>query len=119
MIEPLAEPGEIVDLALLEEGLQTPHTTRLVSTRNVQITWLVVPQGAKMPTHEPRGEIVLHCLEGRVAVTALAESHQLRAGQLLYLCVDEPFSIQGIEHASLILTVIMPMQGAAVELIGD
>ena len=55
-----------------------------------------------------KGELVVHCLEGKVTYTAFGKMHHLEAGKLFYLPTGEPHSVQGIENASLLLTVLLP-----------
>ena len=119
MTHPLVKPGETVDVRQLATVVGTRQSVVLVKTANVEIIHAVVPDGETIPTHEAAGERVLHCLEGRASVSALGKTMELTTGQLLYLSTNEPFSILGIERASVIVTVIAPQQGPAVELIGD
>jgi len=58
--------------------------------------------------HAKPGEVVVHCLEGRVAFTAFGRTQDLEAGKLLYLPTGEPHSVRGIEDASLLLTILLP-----------
>lgn len=118
-MEPLVKPGETVDVQELKKSLGGRRNSLLVKTADVEIVHLVIPAGETIPTHEAQGEIVLHCLEGRALVSALGEAIHLDAGQLFYFAVNEPFSIEGIDEASLLATIIVPKQGPAVELIGD
>jgi len=119
MTKPLVKPGETVDVRRLGAALGPRQKALLVKTVNTEIIHVVIPAGATIPTHEAQGEIILHCLEGRVSLSALEGSHELKAGQLLYFCVDEPFAIQGIEDAALLVTIIAPKHGQTVELIGN
>ena len=119
MSEPLAEPGEIVDLQPLDAAFDTQRNTLLVKSNDVKVIQLIVPKGEKIPTHEAQGEIIVHCIEGQASLTALGESHDLKAGQLLYLHVNEPFSIQGIDDASLLITIIAAKRGSNVKQIGE
>ena len=119
MSEPLAEPGEIVDLRLLGVACDTHHSTLLVKTVDVKIFQQVIPAGGKVPIHEAQGEMIVHCMEGRASLTALGEVHNLKTGQLLYLHINEPFSLHGIEHASLLVTIVAAKQGSNVQLIGE
>ena len=119
MLEPLTEPGEIVDLQPLDAAFDTQRNTLLVKSNDVKVIQLIVPKGEKIPTHEAQGEIIVHCIEGQASLTALGESHDLKAGQLLYLHVNEPFSIQGIDDASLLITIIAAKRGSNVKLIGE
>jgi quercetin dioxygenase-like cupin family protein len=50
----------------------------------------------------------VHCLEGRVALTALGKTQNVETGMLLYLPEGEPHTVKGIENASLLLTVLLP-----------
>lgn len=119
MTTPLAEPGQIVDLRPLRAELGTVRTATLVKTADMEIIQVVVPVGQVIPTHEAQGQVVLHCLEGRVSLAALGETHELQTGQLLYFRANEPFTIHGIELSSLIVTIVAPKLGPGVELIGE
>ncbi|MGH7171403.1 MAG: cupin domain-containing protein [Gemmataceae bacterium] len=55
-----------------------------------------------------RGEVVVQCLEGEVAVTASAKTRNLHAGELLYLPAGEPHSVEGVEDSSLLLSIMRP-----------
>lgn len=109
------KPGEIIEV----RRLAAEFKSLLLRTSNVTIIYMAIPAGMTIPTHEARGEIILHCLEGRVSLTALAKTQELRAGQLTYFLIDEPVSIQAIEQASLVVTVITAKTGQNVELIGN
>ena len=119
MPEPLAAPGEIVDLRPLDAAFDTQRNTLLVKSSDVKVIQLIIHAGETVPTHEAQGEMIVHCVEGRASLTALGEAHNLEAGQLLYLCLNEPFSIQGIEDSSLLVTIIAAKRGSNVELIGE
>jgi hypothetical protein len=48
----------------------------------------------------------------------LGNNHELREGELLYLAVNEPYSIQAHETASLLITIIAAKEGSSPPLIG-
>jgi hypothetical protein len=56
----------------------------------VEVRRLVVPAGKDIAEHKAKGEIVVYCLEGRVAYTAFGKAHHPEAGKLLYLPAGEP-----------------------------
>jgi quercetin dioxygenase-like cupin family protein len=107
---PHAGPGEVVDVRPLGAALATTGTKTLVKTDALDIIRLVVPAGKEIPTHKAKGELVVHCLEGKVAFTACGKTHDLEAGHLLYLPAGEPHSLRGVEDGSLLLTVLLPKQ---------
>jgi quercetin dioxygenase-like cupin family protein len=110
MAIPHAKPGEVVDVRPLGAALATTETRTLVKTKDIEVIRLIVPAGKEIPTHEAKGEIVVQCLEGKVAYSAFGKTHHLEAGQLLYLPTGEPHSVRGVEHGSLLLTILLPNQ---------
>ena len=105
---PHAGPGEVVDVRPLGVALATTGTKTLVKADALDIFRLVVPAGKEIPTHRAKGELVVQCLEGRVAFTACGSTHDLEAGHLLFLPAGEPHSLRGEADASLLLTVLLP-----------
>ena len=108
MAIPHAKPGEIVDVRPLGSALASAQTQTLVRAEQVEVIRLVVPAGKEIEEHKAKGEIVVQCLEGRVAFTAFGKTQTLEAGKLLYLPTGEPHSIRGVEDASLLVTVLLP-----------
>jgi quercetin dioxygenase-like cupin family protein len=110
MAIPHAQPGEVVDVRPLGPALASAQTATLLRAGQVEVRRLVVPAGKGSAGHKARGEIVVYCLEGKVAYTAFGKAHHLEAGKLLCLPTGEPHSVKGIEDASLLLTVLLPKQ---------
>lgn len=108
MVIPHAKPGEVVDVRPLGAALASSQTATLLRAGQVEVRRLVVPAGKEIPEHKAKGEIVVHCLEGKVTYTAFGKAHDLEAGKLLYLPTGEPHSVRGVEDASLLLTVLLP-----------
>jgi quercetin dioxygenase-like cupin family protein len=108
MAIPHAKPDEVVDVRPLGSALASSQTKTLVRTEQVEVIRLVVPAGKVIEEHKAKGEIIVQCLEGRVAFTAFGKTQNLEAGKLLYLPTDEPHTVKGIEDASLLLTVLLP-----------
>jgi quercetin dioxygenase-like cupin family protein len=107
MAVPHANSGEVIDIRPLGAALAQARTTTLVKTKTLEIIRLVVPSGKDIPSHQARGEITVQCLEGRVAFNVGNTRRDLEAGQLLYLSSEEPHSLQGIEDASILLTIFL------------
>ena len=108
MAIPHAKPSEVVDVRPLGSALASAQTQTLLRTEQVEVRRLVVPAGKEIAAHKAKGEIVVYCLEGRVAYTAFGKTHPLEAGKLLYLPTGEPHSVKGVEDASLLLTILLP-----------
>jgi nucleotide-binding universal stress UspA family protein/quercetin dioxygenase-like cupin family protein len=104
----VATPGEPVDARPLGAALPLSHTRTLVRTSSVQVIHLIVRAGQEVPEHKAHGELIVQCLEGRVALTALGNTQVLEAGTLLYLPAGEPHALSGVEDASMLLTMLVP-----------
>lgn len=107
---PHANPGEIVNVRPLGAALPTTATSTLVKAKAFEVIRMVVTAGKEIPTHKAKGEITVQCLEGKIAFTACGKTHDLEAGQLLYLPIGELHSLRGIEDGSLLLTILLPNQ---------
>ena len=101
-----AEPGEVVDVRPLGAALATSKTTSLFKAQHVEVIRIVLQAGKELPTHKAPGEIIVQCLEGKIAFTALDQTQELTPGQLLYLGAGEPHSLKCIENASLLVTIV-------------
>jgi quercetin dioxygenase-like cupin family protein len=108
MAIPHAQPGEVIDVRPLGPALAGARTTALVKTESLEVLRLVIPRGKEIPTHTTRGEITVHCVEGRIAFTTGGVTNELGAGQLLYLRGEQPHSVLGIDDASLLITITFP-----------
>ena len=78
----------------LGAALASAHTRTLVHTAAVEVVRLIVRAGQEIPQHKAKGELIVHCLEGRVAFTALGKTQVLEAGKLLYLPAGEPHALE-------------------------
>jgi quercetin dioxygenase-like cupin family protein len=108
MAIPHAQPGQIVDVRPLGSSLATAQTRTLVRAEQVEVIRLIVPAGKEIGEHRAKGEITVHCLEGRVDFGAFGKTQQLRAGELLYLPSGEAHTVKGIENSSILLTILLP-----------
>ncbi len=83
-------------------------STALAKTDTLEVRRLLLAKGREIPTHQARGEITVHCLEGRIAFTADATTRELRGGQMLVLAAGEPHSLVGLEDSTVLVTKVLP-----------
>jgi quercetin dioxygenase-like cupin family protein len=107
MAVPHAQPGEVIDVRPLGARLAAAKTSTLLKTEKIEVIRLVMAAGKTLTEHKARGEITVHCLEGKLAFTAFGHTRELTAGQLLYLRAGEPHSVQCLEDASFLLTILL------------
>jgi quercetin dioxygenase-like cupin family protein len=107
MAVPHANSGEVVDVRPLGQALAGARTTALVVGKTLEIMRLVIPKGKDIPVHRVPGEMVLQCLEGRIAIGVGDARRELKAGELLYLAGDVPHSVHGAEDASCLATILL------------
>lgn len=113
-----ARPGSVIDLQPPGATLGKRHKARLVKTEDIEIIRLVIPAGERIPRYKAPGEVILHCLEGRLSVAAGGKVHELNTGQLLYLSALKTFSMRASENTLMLVTIALPKTGGRVELIG-
>ncbi|MDP2247525.1 MAG: cupin domain-containing protein [Nitrosomonadales bacterium] len=101
-----ALPSEIVDMESWGQEQPQKHSNRIVRTREMELARLVFSAGEEFKTHEVSGPIIVHCIKGDIAFTAMGTTQTLKPGQLLYLMADEPHSIQAITDAVVLLTIV-------------
>ena len=118
MVNQESEHGTIVELKTLEPSLRGHEKTVLVENDNLRIVQFAIPGGSGIPRYEAHGIMILHCLAGRLSVTAMDRSRVLRSGQLLHLAVREAFSVSALEDSSLLATIVLPPVDAGAPLIG-
>lgn len=107
MAIPHANPGEVIDVGPLGTALTNTQTRTLIKTDNLEVVRLVMAAGKEIAEHQAPGEITVQCLDGKIAFTALGKTQELTPGQMLYLTPGEPHSVQCIENASFLLTILL------------
>ncbi len=106
MAIPHAEPNQVVSVEPLGPDLAATKSSTLIKSDRVQVIRLVVPEGKEIPTHAAPGEILVQCVEGRVAFTASGTTQELRPGHLIHLTAGAPHALLGLEDSSLLVTLI-------------
>lgn len=96
-----------MDIRPLGASLASTPTTTLVKSNVVEILRMVVPAGKEIPTHKTKSEVIVQCLEGKIAFTVNGKTHDLEAGQLLHMPTGEPHGLRGIVDGSLLVTILL------------
>ena len=102
-----AMSGEVISIQPYGASIAESQTTAIVKTETLEIIRMVIPSGKRVEKHQVRGEVVVQCLEGRVAFNCGGTQQFLDAGHMLYLSGDEPHSLEGIVDASLLVTILL------------
>jgi len=107
MDQPPFPRDDVLDVRPFGANFLVAKTTVLMKTPTLELIRLVVPAGKLIPEHRARGEITIHCLEGRIALTVSGRTRDLDAGQLAHLPQGEPHALRGVEDASLLVTIAL------------
>ncbi len=102
-----AQPGEVIDVRPLGSSLAETQTRTLFKTRHVEVIRIVMHADKIIPEHEAPGEIIVQCLEGRIAFTASGKTQELSAGEMLYLEAEVPHAVRCLEAASFLVTILV------------
>jgi len=117
MEPPLATPGQVVDVWSAWPDGETKSA--ILRTTHMEVMRLHVNADKRVPTYEAQGEITFFCVQGRVLVEACGNVRELNSGQMLYLLVNEPFSLLGLEETSLLITILRPQAEPSTPFIGE
>ena len=105
-----AAPGEIVDVQPLGSRLCEARNVALFKTDELEVIRLVMPAGKSMPSHWVKGEVILHCLEGEISLTAGGKTRPMKAGQLAWLEGGVDHALLAVQDSSLLLTIVLRKQ---------
>ena len=108
MSVPQTRISEVIDVRTGGTASPGAPSSTLAKTETLEIRRLTLPKGREIPTHHARGEITVHCLEGRIAFTADGTTRELGAGQMLVLAAGEPHSVAGLEDSAVLVTKVLP-----------
>jgi nucleotide-binding universal stress UspA family protein len=105
--QPSVLPGDRINVRPLGTALATAVSHALLKTRGLELVREIVRAGQQVKSSLTKGETTVHCLEGRVDLTAVGKTQALSAGELVLLPPNEPYTFEGIEDASLLLTIVL------------
>jgi quercetin dioxygenase-like cupin family protein len=102
-----SKQSDVVDIR--SGGFSAPGSLASIvaKTKTLEIRRLNLAKGREIPPHHARGEITVHCLEGRIAFTSDGATRELGAGQLLVLPAGVPHSLVGLEDATVLVTKVL------------
>ncbi len=75
-------------------------------TNGQEVVRLIVPRNKEIPPHRAPGELLVQCIEGRIAFTAMGETRELRAGQMIHLPPDKHHALRSLEDSALLLIIL-------------
>lgn len=100
--------SEVIDVrAESPEPTKGPSST-LAKSATLEVRRLTLAKGREIPTHQAKGEISVHCLEGRIAFTSGAETRELGPNQMIILAAAEPHSLVSLDDATVLVTKVLP-----------
>src|SRR4051794_26106610 len=95
-------------------GPDAAGSTVLIKSEELEVLQMVLRAGEQQILYETPADLVIHCLQGRIALVVRGSQKELRPGQLMYLPLSEPYAVNALEDASLLLTVASPRPSVAV-----
>jgi quercetin dioxygenase-like cupin family protein len=107
MAIPHAVHGQKLDIPRLGSEPAEARTQTLFKTPELEVMRLVVLKDKQMPSHSVARPITVQCLEGCVAFTAMGQTQELRAGQMLYLEGGQKHALHGVENSAVLLTILL------------
>jgi quercetin dioxygenase-like cupin family protein len=108
----VAQPkfSEVITIRAADPPEPGARPTALARTETLEVRRLTLPKGREIPTHHAQGEIIVQCLEGRIAFTSGGTTREIGAGQLIVLAAGEPHSLVGSEDSTVLVTKVLPVR---------
>jgi quercetin dioxygenase-like cupin family protein len=103
---------DVISIRPLGAALKEAHTENLFDSDGVQIQRLVILAGEEHPKHQAPGVVLLHCLEGKIALTVGNDNQEISAGEMVCIPQCVPHSLRGIEDSSVLLEVFTREEAA-------
>ncbi len=105
-----AQSGEVVDLDSWADDIPEKKSKAIAKIQNLELARLVVDADTEI--HHSKycqvtGPIVIHCLEGEVAVTMSEKTVHIKTGQLVYLEAKTDHCLTGITRSIVLLTIVL------------
>lgn len=107
MAIPHAQPGQVIDVRPFQAAFASARTNTLIKTPRFEVIRLVLPAGKVISDHKAPGEIIVQCLEGRIAFASMGATQELQSGDMLFLETGEPHSVEAVEDSSFLLTILL------------
>jgi quercetin dioxygenase-like cupin family protein len=107
MAIPHAAPNEVIDVRPIGRTIREQDSQLLVRTEHLEVFRYALPAGKSIQQHTAAGLMIVQCIEGAVAFTALGKTQTLSGGDLLYLADGEPHSLEALEDSSLLVTILL------------
>ncbi|MDP3708037.1 MAG: hypothetical protein Q8R56_08090 [Polaromonas sp.] len=102
-----AASGQLVDVQPLADQLAEARTTALFKTDTLEVMRLVMPAHKTMPSHQVKGDITIHCLEGEIDLMAHGKTQRMKAGQLTWLAGGVDHALTAVQDSSLLVTLAL------------
>jgi quercetin dioxygenase-like cupin family protein len=107
MAIPHADPNEIIDVRPLGREISEQDSELLIRTEHLQVFRYALPAGKSIQEHSAAGTMIVQCIEGAVAFTALGRTQTLAAGDMLYLADEAPHALEALADSSLLVTILL------------
>ena len=107
MSESHTNSGDILPLQL-GPAATSQTTITVVKADDMELRRILMPPGEEIETQQMTGSLTVHCLEGKISVSAHDREQTLEKGQMIYLRANEPHSIKAIEQSAILITAHVP-----------
>ena len=99
--------GQVVGLADLvdyQEGSVVSRT--IIKKETGTITLFAFGEGEGLSEHTAPFDALVHVLDGEVEIVISGKSSHLKAGEIIIMPADEPYSLKAVKRFKMLLTMI-------------
>ena len=107
MAIPHLPPNEVIDVRPIGRPISEEDSQLLIRTEHLEVLRYALPAGKAIRDRTAAGLMIIQCIEGAVAFTALGRTQTLASGGMLYLQDGAPYSLEALEDSSLLMTLLL------------
>lgn len=100
------EPGEVINLNTLKDGMSKQSTFALAKTEDMEVIRMVIPRGKNIMEHSVEGEISVQCLKGEVIFQIGEEARTLTDDDWLFLGRNREHALHAKKDTVLLVTIL-------------
>lgn len=99
-----AQSGEVINVLSYSE-LPEVQSQAIVSTPDLEVMRLCMPEGKQVPPHAVAGPITLMCLKGQIEVQAHGTWHTMQVNDHLYLDGHVEHALRALSAAVVLVNI--------------
>ncbi|WP_146117640.1 MULTISPECIES: cupin domain-containing protein [Pirellulaceae] len=98
---------EVITVGDFDQRCASSQLDVLLKSSRLRVIRVALAAGASLKEHTAPGELLVQCMQGKVAMTLPHRKQVLVPGQLIHVPDRLPHAVEAIEDSQLLLTIVV------------